>query len=48
MELWKELLSSEVGIMSLIVIAIAFIVPIYCARYFMRKSHEEPCQSTKH
>ncbi|MDN0077379.1 DUF3149 domain-containing protein [Crenobacter sp. SG2303] len=42
MELWKELLSSDVGLLSLIVIVLTIVVVGTCVAIFIRKVRSEP------
>ncbi len=42
MELLKEMLSSDVGIMSLVTIVVASLVVGYAVAFFIRKANEAP------
>ncbi|CUA81653.1 MULTISPECIES: DUF3149 domain-containing protein [Gulbenkiania] len=42
MELWKQLLSDDVGVLSLITIVVASLVVSVCVGLFIKKTHDAP------
>jgi len=41
MELWKQLLSDDVGVLSAIVIAVTTIIVSTCIGIFIKKTHDD-------
>lgn len=41
MQLWKDFLTSDVGLMSAVVLAVILVMGAYYTRYFIKHMHED-------